>query len=708
LLNHSFKNLRPRFLGLPSLEVTLDNGKHKLMDVNNFEYLYEGLTFDTIIRRPKNLSFVINDNKWGAIPWKSNDYIECKYDTAYYLHNYCNIFEHGDSSTFITRNKEHLIKRSLALTNIDYIPDTDGVRKSNSLLFGKQQNDQLVILDEKYKPLKTRKFNHIENTLFSHVIFKERDKVGLYDVRADSLVHPTIYDEIFFEEFFFIGRKKDEFFILDNVKPLVRDAPKIYNSIPEEQQKLLFQVHKMPEFCFYPSKKINRSDKESYGLLKKENRLLYMTFQVKDSLVNHPDLVILGDNYIVGIFDIIQQQWTVPPIYFKLEYFFDDYLIAYKDKALCGIIDINNIAKSEFTYKRFGPLLKEEGLVYAFIDENNFGVIDLVNSKIKIPTTYNYLDPFPNSRLFLSSLNKSFNKGIIDLNENLQFDQHFKTIQLIEGTDKVILQTLDNKFGIGSLFGDWIIEPNYPNIKVIAESVDLLSIQNTQGKYCIYDKNIQPLSEFNISKFMYQSDYLTTTLNNGDSFLWKYKKGKLEQIAVPRSTTARIKNSLILYQVQDKCGALRFDNSEFLAPIYDTIYWEDNLFLVAEKNMKSSLFDEKCNLVVKHYLTNITKVLNTTPKNKKPEKFDVLFGQNKNGMHQLILPSGELVKEELFDTVVNINYKTLIVEKDGKQGIWSLARKEFIIAPKYEKIINKRFNYVGIQNGKFSPINLNN
>ena len=273
----------------------------------------------------------------------------------------------------------------------------------------------------------------------------------------------------------------------------------------------------------------------------------------------------------------------------------------------------------------------------------------------------------------------------------------------------------NSKWGVIDNKGNKIIEFNNDEMVIVPDKNKALFI-------CAQNTN-------------YSNETYTTKVINekGEKILTEFNN--VQPIENTDGSNVWYESNILKYEKDNKYGLINFDGKEILAPIYDNIYALQGIekSVIAEKDGKKGLVSTSMGEVIipVEYtdITSLTKkyedgyiVKNDAGKLGiiSPDKTTTLetaydeirnvtgngyYVVVQNGTLEIVNKKGEVILNNGFETVVEINADNFVITVGGKYGVISKSG-ETVIEAKYEDL---KFafsdNYIAKLNGKYGIIN---
>ncbi|MCG8310076.1 MAG: WG repeat-containing protein, partial [Cytophagales bacterium] len=279
-----------------------------------------------------------------------------------------------------------------------------------------------------------------------------------------------------------------------------------------------------------------------------------------------------------GLWGILntKNERVTEPIYTSLTRFNDNWIVAskklpYNSNIVYGVIDAKGNAEIAFQYhslevnnnQLIASINKEDHYLYGILDDRgksllpiNYDRIVAITETLYKVTKQNTVAVFNAEGENLTGLN--LDSVCLMENENIQIFRNGKT-------------------GLVANRGSWVISPTYKSIAVKDGKVEAQKFR----EWIAFDNGNKPLSTYSydriipLGKKLYKVSVgeAEALIHQNDSLLTPFSNFKiLDQYG-----------EWISVKKEGKSGVLHFDGDVFLAPAYDSIKFENNVFIVKYK-----------------------------------------------------------------------------------------------------------------------------
>lgn len=457
---------------------------------------------------------------------------------------------------------------------------------------------------------------------------------------------------------------------------------------------------------------------EPYGILKNGKVLLPDIFNkgAYDPSISEEGDLRLALSYKHGVFNVFTESWDIPLVYESLRTIGSSLLVAQKGGKR-GVIDQSNNVIEDFKWDRIESIsglnnyfiVKQKSSGYNYFN----GVYNVLNQKLVVPCEYDVLNKISATNLFRVKKDGTYN--FINVNNVAQFKTWYDKLYFINDGHGFSIAKKGDKYGVIDLKGKTVVPFKYNYINDEPFTDGSFTAENDKGKFgCIRIDGSVTLPFIYDELKRRDDNGNVVSSQSGKCGMIKVNSGAPYELATCDYDDIESRSNVYIvkqndkYALLDKYGKLvtKLDYSSITTLKYGG-YREQGVYK-AEKNGEFVLLSESGNLITEKMFKEIQGVSNRVQEYYSDGiSFQYLKFKTKNSSFGLLDLAGMVILEPKYDDIIFEMNNILVVENEGKVGLYNLLGGKEVLPLTYDNIIPGKNSFIAIKGNEFSRVTIN-
>ena len=450
----------------------------------------------------------------------------------------------------------------------------------------------------------------------------------------------------------------------------------------------------------------NRNDRQ--GVVDKSgNVILPHIFNKKYGGPSTNYELLLGIGNTTGLYNLIENRWTIPLVYDELTLLSNNQLYVAKKEGKWGVIDKNNVVIVPFEWSQVQQIYNLENYVQVTKDGLQ-GIFSIVEKKLTVPCIYSSVRKLDRQNSFI--VKQSSGVNIVDISNVPIFKKWYEDIRTTNSDNFIVKQ--NSRYGIIDSFEKLVTPIEYMEFGDYPYSDGSYLARNKEGKYgfILIDGRVTlPFKYDNVRK----GSSNIVSIQGEKCGLVQVNSGAPIEIVTCEFDNIIEGSKTFIVEKDGKFGLLNQYGKQMIATEYESLqsfkegYYDNATVYIAKKSKNHYLINEQGRIISEADISEITPLYRKSQASYYSQKFTYMKVKAKNGKYGVMDKVGKMIVAPQFDDVVSEDDNLMVVRSKGKCGMYSMFGQKQIIAFEYDLITRANDSYIGINGNDIDFIYVN-
>jgi hypothetical protein len=416
--------------------------------------------------------------------------------------------------------------------------------------------------------------------------------------------------------------------------------------------------------------------------------------------------LLLGIGNTTGLYNLIENRWTIPLMYDELTLLSNNQLYVAKKEGKWGVIDKNNVVIVPFEWSQVQQIYNLENYVSVTKDQLQ-GVFSIVEKKLTIPCIYSSVRKLDRQNSFL--VKQSSGVNIVDISNIPIFKNWYEDIRTTSSDNYIVKQ--NSRFGIVDNNEKIVVPIEYMEFGEYPYSDGSYLARNKEGKFgfILIDGRVTlPFKYDNVRK----GSSNIVSIQGEKCGLVQVNSGAPIEIVTCEFDNIIEGSKTFIVEKDGKFGLLNQYGKQMIATEYESLqsfkegYYDNATVYIAKKGKNYFLINEQGRVISESDITEITPLYRKSQASYYSQKFTYMKVKAKNGKFGIMDKVGKMIVAPQFDDVVSEDDNLMVVRSKGKCGMYSLLGQKQILPFEYDLITRANDSFIGITGNDIDFLNI--